>query len=109
MKLKRLIPREIFFISFLLTSALFVICNCREPPEQKPKASVFADKEATGPYTVYVLSEGVYRIEDANDKNPAGIVMGEDGKMVRMNNCPDVYLVAGKNRALFIDLSNKIE
>jgi glyoxylase-like metal-dependent hydrolase (beta-lactamase superfamily II) len=62
-----------------------------------------------GPYTVHVLADGVYRIEDANDSNPAGIITDKDGKMVRMNNCSDMYLVVGGNRALLIDLSNNIK
>ena len=62
-----------------------------------------------GPYTVYVLTDGVYRIEDANEHNPAGIITDENGKMVGMNNCSDMYLIIGKSRALLIDLSNKIE
>jgi hydroxyacylglutathione hydrolase len=62
-----------------------------------------------GPYTIYVLTDGVYRIEDANDSNPAGMIMDEDGKIVHMNNCSDMYLVTGENKALLIDLSNEVK
>ena len=62
-----------------------------------------------GPYTVRVLTDGVYRIEDANDSNPAGIVVDDDGKMVHMNNCSDMYLVTGRDKALLIDLSNAVD
>lgn len=62
-----------------------------------------------GPYTIHVLTDGVYRIEDANKSNPAGIIADENGKIVSMNNCSDMYLIAGKSKALLIDLSNKID
>ncbi len=62
-----------------------------------------------GPYTVRVLSEGVFHIEDANDSNPAGIHLNEDGSVTGMNNCSDMYLVVGGERALLIDLSNAVE
>lgn len=62
-----------------------------------------------GPYTIHVLTDGVYRIEDANDSNPAGIIADEDGKIVHMNNCSDMYLVTGEDKALLIDLSNEIK
>ena len=41
-----------------------------------------------GPYMVHTLDDCVYRIEDANDRNPAGIITDEGGKIVSMNNCP---------------------
>ena len=62
-----------------------------------------------GPYTVYILSPNVFRIEDANESNPAGMAVGDDGQIVRMNNCSDMYLVIGKNKALLIDLSNDVK
>ena len=71
--------------------------------------SAFAQKIQKGPYTVYVLADGVYHIEDANDSNPAGIVADENGQMVSMNNCSDMYLTVGKDKALLIDLSNDIK
>ncbi len=61
-----------------------------------------------GPYTVKLLAEGVYNIEDTNDSNPAGIVIGDDGQIVHMNNCSDMYLVVGSKKALLIDLSNEV-
>jgi hydroxyacylglutathione hydrolase len=71
--------------------------------------SVLAQPIQKGPYTIYVLTDGVYRIEDANDSNPAGMIMDDDGKIVHMNNCSDMYLVTGENKALLIDLSNEIK
>ncbi len=62
-----------------------------------------------GPYTISVISENVYRIEDANDSNPAGVVLGDDGQMVSMNNCSDMYLILGRDKGLLIDLSNEIK
>jgi glyoxylase-like metal-dependent hydrolase (beta-lactamase superfamily II) len=61
-----------------------------------------------GPYSVFVLGDGIYRIEDSNAGNPAGEHPGKDGKPGSMNNCSDMYLVVGKDKALLIDLSNAI-
>jgi len=83
-------------ISFLLLFLLVGVCAFAQPVQK-------------GPYTVHTLSDGVYRIEDANDRNPAGIITDEGGKMVSMNNCSDMYLVIGKDKALLIDLSNDIK
>jgi glyoxylase-like metal-dependent hydrolase (beta-lactamase superfamily II) len=62
-----------------------------------------------GPYTVYVLTDGVFHIEDANSSNPAGAKIGEDGKMAGLNNCSEMYLIVGEKKALLIDLSNAIK
>ncbi|MBN2480606.1 MAG: MBL fold metallo-hydrolase, partial [Bacteroidales bacterium] len=59
--------------------------------------------------TVDVLADGVYHIEDANDSNPAGMHMDENGQVTGMNNCSDMYLVVGEDKALLIDLSNAIQ
>jgi glyoxylase-like metal-dependent hydrolase (beta-lactamase superfamily II) len=62
-----------------------------------------------GPYTIHTLAEHVYRIEDANDSNPPGVVTDDDGQMVGMNTCSDMYLVIGADKGLLIDLSNEIK
>lgn len=108
MKLKKLFPNNIFLIFLLLASTLFAVGACRETGKLKAGPSGSAVEEVKGPYTVFVLSGGVYRIEDANDKNPAGMEVGKDGKLVRMNNCSDMYLLVGESRALLIDLSNDV-
>jgi len=61
-----------------------------------------------GPYTVYTIGKNVYHIEDANSAYPAGLHTDMDGKTTGMNNCSDMYLVAGKEKALLVDLSNFI-
>ncbi|MEJ2247102.1 MAG: MBL fold metallo-hydrolase [Acidobacteriota bacterium] len=71
--------------------------------------SVWAQPIQQGPYTIHALTDGVYRIEDANDSNPAGMIMDEDGEIVHMNNCSDMYLMTGENKALLIDLSNDVK
>ncbi|MBK7711746.1 MAG: MBL fold metallo-hydrolase [Bacteroidales bacterium] len=62
-----------------------------------------------GPYTVYVIGEGVYHIEDANSSRPAGLKTDSDGKIVDMNNSSDIYLIVGTKKALLVDLSNFIK
>jgi len=69
----------------------------------------FTQSVQIGPYTVSVIEKNVYHIEDANDSNPPGITIGDDGQMTNMNNCSDMYIVVGKEKALLIDLSNEIK
>jgi hydroxyacylglutathione hydrolase len=71
--------------------------------------SAFPQSPQVGPYTVHRITEEVYRIEDANDDNPSGAVLGDDGQMISMNNCSDIYLIVGGEKALLIDLSNDIQ
>jgi glyoxylase-like metal-dependent hydrolase (beta-lactamase superfamily II) len=72
-------------------------------------ATGWAQSKELGPYTVHMIREDVYRIEDANSGNPPGVVIGDDGQMVSMNNCSDMYLVTGKEKGLLIDLSNAVQ
>lgn len=62
-----------------------------------------------GPFTLHVLAENVYRIEDANDSNPPGSMVGDDGQLISMNNCSDMYLITGGDKGLLIDLSNEVK
>ena len=62
-----------------------------------------------GPYTVSVIGKNVYHIQDYNSANPAGEEFDADGKLTHFNNCSDIYLLVGEERALMIDLSNPID
>lgn len=84
---------KIFFLMLCLSASLCLIGQ----PVQK------------GPYTVTVLAKGVYHIEDANNSNPSGNHLDANGKVTGSNNCSDMYLVVGKEKALLIDLSNAIK
>ncbi len=69
----------------------------------------FAQSREVGPYTLHPIIPGVIRIEDANQNNPAGIHLDEQGKPKSFNNCSDMYLIVGLERALLIDLSNPVK
>jgi glyoxylase-like metal-dependent hydrolase (beta-lactamase superfamily II) len=69
----------------------------------------FSQPMQRGPYTVHTIAEHVYRIEDANESNPPGSVVGDDGQQVSMNNCSDMYLITGGKKGLLIDLSNNVK
>ena len=84
-------------ISHLLLLSVFVV-GCAQ-----------AQSFQRGPYTVRTLADGVFNIEDANDSNPEGVHRNDDGSFAGMNNCSDMYLVVGGERALLIDLSNAIQ
>ena len=62
-----------------------------------------------GPYTVSVIEENVYHIQDYNSANPAGESFDAEGNKTHFNNCSDIYLIVGENEALVIDLSNRID
>jgi len=81
-------------IKKLSTIALALICV----------NTLFAQSIQKGPYTVSTITSNVYHIEDGNDSNPPGNSM-KDGKMSN-NNCSDMYLIVGSEKALLIDLSN---
>lgn len=57
-----------------------------------------------GPYTVTTIIDNVYNIQDGNDSNPPGnsVINGR----ANMNNCSDMYLLVGADKAMLIDLSN---
>ena len=61
-----------------------------------------------GPYTVSVIDNGVYHIQDYNSSNPAGETFDEAGNKTHFNNCSDIYLIVGKDKAFFIDCNIKI-
>ena len=61
-----------------------------------------------GPYTVSVIKKNIYHIQDYNTSNPAGETFDAEGNKTHFNNCSDMYLIVGKEKALLIDLSNNI-
>lgn len=61
-----------------------------------------------GPYTVSVIEKNVYHIQDYNTSNPAGETFDAEGNKTHFNNCSDMYLIVGKDKALLIDLSNNV-
>ena len=62
-----------------------------------------------GPYTVSVIEKNVYHIQDCNSSYPSGPVLDAEGNFVGFNNCSDMYLLVGSEKALLIDLSNNIQ
>ena len=83
---------------YILAAALAVSC-----------AGNVAEDVEIGPYTVSVIEKNVYHIQDYNSSYPAGPVLDEAGNFVGFNNCSDMYLLVGKEKALLIDLSNNIQ
>ena len=61
-----------------------------------------------GPYTVSVIENNVYHIQDYNAANPAGESFDAEGNKTHFNNCSDIYLLVGEQEALLIDLSNNV-
>lgn len=61
-----------------------------------------------GPYTISTIDPHVYHIQDFNSSYPGGELFDEQGKLTHFNNCSDIYLIVGEEKALLIDLSNQI-
>ena len=61
-----------------------------------------------GPYTINVIDNNVYHIQDFNSEYPGGEQFDEQGNKTHFNNCSDIYLIVGEESALLIDLSNRI-
>lgn len=85
---------------YIITAAIAAMTavSCADNP---------ADVEI-GPYTVSVIEKDIYHIQDYNSSNPAGETFDADGNKTHFNNCSDIYLIVGKEKALLIDLSNNI-
>lgn len=79
--------------------AVFCLTGCK---------TTVADVEV-GPYTISVIDENVYHIQDFNSTYPAGETFDADGNKTHFNNCSDMYLIVGKKEALLVDLSNNIK
>lgn len=62
-----------------------------------------------GPYTITVINPNVYHIQDFNSTYPGGEIFDEAGQLTHFNNCSDIYLLVGEEKALLIDLSNNIK
>ena len=69
--------------------------------------SLSAQKVERGPYTLEAISDGIYQIQDYNSVRGRGNYTNEQGQ-ISYNNCSDIFLIVGRNKALMIDLSNDI-
>lgn len=83
----------------LCIMAVFCLAACK---------SNVADVEV-GPYTISVIDENVYHIQDYNSSYPSGETFDAEGNATHFNNCSDMYLIVGKKKALLVDLSNNIK
>ena len=88
--------------TIILIFAIVLISSCRSVKTEELSAQ-------KGPYTVTLLADGVYNIKDGNDSNPCGYHTDANGEVTGVNNCSDMYLVLGKDKALLIDLSNSAD
>ena len=67
-----------------------------------------AQKVERGPYTLEVISDGIYQIQDFNSERGRGMYTNAQGQTAN-NNCSDMYLIVGNSKALLIDLSNNVQ
>lgn len=100
--------KSFVFLSSILACSL-AITGCSG---NKNAESVEPELEAScevGPYTITNIAPSVYHIQDFNHNNPAGETFDESGAKTHFNNCSDIYLLAGSEKALLIDLSNYVQ
>ena len=71
-------------------------------------SSLLAQKIERGPFTFEAISEGIYQIQDYNGERGRGTYTNAQGQ-VSYNNCSDMYLIVGNNKALLVDLSNNVQ
>ena len=69
--------------------------------------SISAQNIVRGPYNLDVISDGIYRIQDYNDVRGRGNYTNAQGQ-IAYNNCSDIFLIVGREKALMIDLSNDV-
>lgn len=65
------------------------------------------ESKEVGMYTVTNFGNDVWHVEDSTAANPRGFQFDETGAMVGMNNCSDMYVVLGEDKAMLVDLSNQ--
>ena len=87
------------FSLFVTVVAIAFLSACSSQPQSVE----------VGPYTISVIDPDVYHIQDFNAGYPGGEYFDENGKLTHFNNCSDIYLIVGKEKALLIDLSNPID
>lgn len=87
------------FILFGAAAAL-AFASCTSEP-------AFEQTEEVGPFTVSLIEENVWHVEDCTADYPHGMSKDLDGKF-RFNGSSDMYIVRGKKKAILIDLSNNI-
>ena len=91
-----------------LSLALMLIVSMSENISANSTDTGNSLRRFVGPYTIEVLAQDIYHIEDANESNPAGMQLDKDGNYTGINNCSDMYFIVGKEKALLIDLSNAL-
>jgi glyoxylase-like metal-dependent hydrolase (beta-lactamase superfamily II) len=109
--------KRVLALSVSLTLLFSCACFAEAPLEAFDLGALAAvgNRVECGPYTVEALGKGVYHIEDGIAAYPPGFWYNEDGSRRTdedgnsMNNCSDMYLIVGSEKALIIDLSNRID
>lgn len=92
-----------------LASAMLISCNTKQANTPSENESLDISAKEYGPYTISLISQNIWHIQDYNRENPAGESFGADGSKSHFNNCSDLYLLRGSEKALLVDLSNYIE
>lgn len=104
--------KELIYLAFCLfslsTGAKESVFDSGEASNASETVPSTGQTTEVGPYTIEIIGEGVYHIQDFNQSNPAGETFDANGVKTHFNNCSDMYLLVGSDRALLIDLSNNV-
>lgn len=96
-------------LPFILFAGIFTLAGCSLKQPAPVVDAELAESIEVGPYTIDLIAPGVYHIQDCNSTNPSGETFDETGAKTHFNNCSDLYLLAGSEKALLIDLSNFVQ
>lgn len=88
--------------------AAMTLSACQQQPANKPIYEQQGTEEV-GTYTVHVIGDQIYHLEDYNTAYPQGTQLNDSNQVVGFNNTSDMYLLVGTESALLIDLSNDIK
>lgn len=93
-----------FLYPLMLSALLLSGCTQKSAMLIKPEWT----NVEVGPYTVTKINDQIFHVQDFNTANPAGEDFDEVGNKTHFNNCSDLYLLVGSEKALLVDLSNYI-
>jgi len=89
-------------------NTIFILLLCAVSLYAQQSHVNLPQKVERGPFTLETISEGIYQIQDYNSERGRGPYTNAQGQE-SFNNCSDMYLIVGSNKALLIDLSNNVQ
>lgn len=93
-------------LALSMMSGLCMTSYAAEAAGKKLADLAVGEKAEHGMYTVQREENNIWHVEDYTAENPRGMQIDADGNFIGMNNCSDMYVVLGEEKAMLVDLSN---